>query len=246
MKKTTITEIKEHIILKLKKGDWSKDTNVDTIVEEIQKLFPNVIGETEQLKKVINETLNDVKQKGTDITLSHVAVEKQQSKKNNMIKQTQGNTRPTQNVEHLKTKISPVGVFKVSPKFNPNSSFMDSGVIKNYYNEMIGKKVLGKDKQLLNDIIKYRKEILQYRTFCNVGLYSKGSLIASVEVHGVLIEQGINMVNWWHGKTLDYFEPLVRQFENYMQQFGIRNVTTTKVPNKVYKVDDVGTDFNFA
>lgn len=252
MKPITKTKIKEYIILKIKEGEWNKDTKLNLIVEEILKLFPNVINEKELLKKIIEETLTDVKQKGANNVLKSIAVERKSIKsKENIINKNQGNSRPNKfnnNIEHLKSKISPIGVFKVNPKFSPNASFLDSGVIKGYYAQMIGKKVLEKDQQLLNDIIKHRKEILQYRTFCTLGLYSKGKQVASLKVHKILIENGVQAVNFWYGKNIDTstFPTLVMAFNNYMSQFGISNTQMLQTPNQNYKVDDVTTEFDFA
>jgi hypothetical protein len=150
-------------------------------------------------------------------------------------------------VKQYEEQITRVGKYTTMPSFAPNTMSFDGGRIRQHYRELIEKKTLKDDPQLMEDIIEHRREILQHRITCSVDLQSGGRTVASLVVVGVLVENGQEIVNYWYGKKLEYFERQVEEFRATMARYRIKAVSVGTYPpeDKKYTVENVVTKFDF-
>ena len=134
------------------------------------------------------------------------------------------------------------------PSFRPNSGVQDGAMLRKYYHELIGKKTLNEDVELMNDIINYRKEVLQHRMSAYVSLYANGTEVASMNVYTVLIEAGQPIVDFWYGRQIDpsSFNTLIEEFKTFVYQFGSKGVHTNRLPDKKYNISGVEIVFAFS
>ncbi|MEC8339599.1 MAG: hypothetical protein VXZ40_03155 [Nanoarchaeota archaeon] len=144
--------------------------------------------------------------------------------------------------------INREGIYSVSPTFKPNSNFVDTNELKLFYHKLIEKKTLKDDVELMDDIIKERRTIMQHRISCKVDLIAKGRTVASVKVYSVLIEHGMDIVNFWNGITIDpsSFKTYVASFETTMRNLGAKGVSGLQSPTKKETINYVTTVFEFA
>jgi hypothetical protein len=150
--------------------------------------------------------------------------------------------------KELSQSIKRDGVFSVDVNFIPNSYTLDGSELIQHYYRLLEKKTLGNDKRLMDDIWKYRKDILQPRITALVSFFEKGQYVASLKVFGTLIEHGQDYVDFWYGKSIDpsSFKTLVFSFQSQLQSRGIKYVAIQDFPTKRATIDDIKTNFSFA
>ena len=150
--------------------------------------------------------------------------------------------------QRLNKLISKDGVFSVNVGFKHGSSIVDGTQLRGHYYTLIKKKTLEDDPQLMDDIIKERKSILQHRISCDVTLHVKEGVSPRLKVFGTLIEHGMEIVNFWQGKVIDpsSFAQHVGIFQGNMKAHNVKGVTTTQTPTKKTTIIGVDTNFTFA
>jgi hypothetical protein len=151
-------------------------------------------------------------------------------------------------IAELSKSLTRAGAFHVSPMFTPNNRGVSGGVLQKQYHTLLKNKTLGQDIQLMDDIVKERRKILQHRISCHIVLHAKGEPIAGISVYHTLIEHGQEFVSFWTGVEIDpsSFAVQVRSFANQISSLGVKGVRATTVPHRKAKVSLTTTNFVFS
>ena len=94
-----------------------------------------------------------------------------------------------------------------------------------YYNNIMNNMHIN-DEKLRNDIIKYRKQLLAYRTIITFDVNDKnGNLLATITLYGVLPED-TNIINWWIDQTYssNAANGLNNEFKGEVRKIGGKDV----------------------
>lgn len=163
--------------------------------------------------------------------------------------ETQKKTRTTQpvklnqaveaKVKELRKKVPSGGVHRMELALTPGDQEIKGDKYKKIYHNILTQAGIN-DSQLREDIIKYRKGVLQHRFSCNATLMSKGKIAASLHVISILHEHGQHVVNYWM-KTIDpsSFKAYVNEFKDLMAGYGITSVTITRDCTEKATIDSV-------
>lgn len=151
----------------------------------------------------------------------------------------------------LATKLKPLGVKTINAEFSPHSPLLDGQRLFNSYYMLLKDKKLGEDLGLMRGIYDNRKELIQHRGSYNVTLYGDGMPMAQFKVISCLIEHGQEIVNFFHGLTIDMsgedgFMKYLRALHSSMANLGITQVIPTQYPSNKFRVTEVKTDYSFA
>jgi hypothetical protein len=223
--------------------------DVETVIMHLTEHYPELADEREIIAEIVSQ-VNSLEEELIKPDQVHKLTEAyKQSKEAKALRlDTEKNGLGERRVIELNSKIKRNGRFTVSPTFSL-SRVVDGNDIKSHYYQLIGKKTLEKDQQLMDDIIQYRKQLLQKRITCTLGLAEGNNTFAILKVNQCLIEHGQFMAQFWIGRTVDPSSwPLhVAGFKNVMAAHGVSTVVSlTLVINKTHTVSGISTQFEFA
>lgn len=103
-------------------------------------------------------------------------------------------------------------------------------------------------KDVLDEVMPHRKTILQNRTSCDVFIYAKGDIIASIRIYSILPEHSVEIFGYWRGAYIDKsaFDRQILDFKNRISRFGTKEIIVTQIPLKSDVCDDLKINFTFA
>lgn len=236
---------------------------INDVYFQIKEKHPNINIKEQDLKKQIETELK--KEREAQGTPSKREVQKKvyeksreaKRKKDRTIeanseawkrKQYWKNAERSEKVKGLIGKISRAGVFEVTHNFKKGDLIIYGDRIRKAYHTLIGRKTLKDDKKLMNDILEYRKTILQKRIVCHANLYAKEGLVAGIKIFQILIEHGQQVADFWEGLEIDpsSFTTTVSSFAGIMAINGVSKVEISMHPTKRTQVREVTTQFIFA
>lgn len=121
-------------------------------------------------------------------------------------------------------------------------------MIRAYYYQLIGKKVLGEDQRLMDFLINKRKEALQHRISCRVVFYANNRILAVIKIYSILLEHRMDILEYWTNKAIDPtdFKTDVMIFRSKMEEKGIKNVIVEEYPIERSVIKQINTTFTFA
>lgn len=248
-------KVEVFVLKKFQMKEWDLDKPIEEIVQVVETLYPKTIGHRVELLDFVKNVMIGAKHIDLDQRIKGLSVELNRLKKREQLvklskttpKMPEGKGNFQSNVKsfnELRDSIQSDGVFSVAMDFNPEG-ITSQQTINSYYNKLIGKKVLSEDPELMNDILRYKKEILQHRISATIYLYENGIEMARLRVFSCLLEHKDEMGNFWQGKKIDYFKQLVFLFNQEMKKYGITNVVIEKEPERNKKFTITSLNFNF-